>query len=72
MSRHYIGWRKTRLSEPTGNCIEVGVAADGTVGIRDTKQHRQGPVLELTSAEWADLLNAVRTLPQNASSSTSL
>ncbi len=46
-------WRKTSYSSPTGaNCVEAGYGA-GTVGVRDTKDHGRGPVLEFTPQAWA-------------------
>jgi hypothetical protein len=38
----------------------VGLAEDGTIGVRDTKQHGLGPVLEFTPSEWAAFLGGVR------------
>ncbi|GAA4074555.1 DUF397 domain-containing protein [Actinomadura miaoliensis] len=61
MSRHYTNWRKSRHSQPNGNCVEIGRADDGTIGIRDTKQHGTGPILEFTQAEWATLVHRIRT-----------
>ncbi|WP_395111677.1 DUF397 domain-containing protein [Actinomadura sp. SCN-SB] len=63
MSKHYTRWRKSRHSDPNGGCIEAGRAPDGTVGVRDTKQQGQGPILQFTRSEWAALLRSVRNLP---------
>jgi hypothetical protein len=62
MTTHYTRWRKSRHSNPSSSCIEAGRAADGTIGIRDTKQNRQGPILEFTQAEWSTFLTFVRRL----------
>ncbi|MGI5201993.1 DUF397 domain-containing protein [Spirillospora sp. CA-108201] len=60
MSSRFTNWRKSRHSEPNGTCVEVGRAADGTVGVRDTKAQGRGPILELTRQEWAAFLDSVR------------
>lgn len=43
-------WRKSIISD-TGGCVEVAFA-DGTVGVRDTKDHGTGPILEFNEREW--------------------
>ncbi|NEA27332.1 DUF397 domain-containing protein [Actinomadura bangladeshensis] len=60
MTKQFHDWRKSRHSEPNGHCIEAGRATDGTIGVRDTKLHGNGPTLEFSSAEWARLLDHVR------------
>jgi hypothetical protein len=64
MTHHYMGWRKSRHSDPDAGCVEVGQASDGTIGVRDTKQHGHGPTLEFTQVEWSAFLSFVRTLSQ--------
>ncbi|QKW37304.1 DUF397 domain-containing protein [Actinomadura sp. NAK00032] len=61
MTKDFHRWRKSRQSEPNGECIEAGRATDGTIGIRDTKLHSNGPVLEFTKEEWRNLLTNIRT-----------
>ncbi|GLZ08717.1 hypothetical protein Acsp03_61830 [Actinomadura sp. NBRC 104412] len=62
MTKHDVTWRKSRHSEPNGACVEVGYVTDGTIRVRDTKQHRQGPILEFTRAEWSAFLDYIRNL----------
>jgi hypothetical protein len=60
MTTHkFTGWHKSRRSDGGGNCVEVAVAADGTIGVRDSKD-RTGPVLAFTPGEWAAFLDGVR------------
>lgn len=56
----YANWRKSSLSSAGDNCVEVAVAADGSVGVRDSKQLGRGPTLEFTPAEWAAFLGGVK------------
>jgi hypothetical protein len=58
--RTYSGWRKSSLSSAGDNCVEVGFADDGSVAVRDTKQHGEGPVLEFFPGEWEAFLGGVR------------
>lgn len=60
MKDKFSGWRKSRHSNSTGACVEIAFAADGSTGIRDSKQHGRGPVLELSAAQWKALRTAVR------------
>ena len=54
----FAGWCKSSHSSGTGNCVEA-TAADRAVGIRDSKQHGRGPVLEFTRSEWEAFVRAV-------------
>jgi len=58
--RSFSGWHKSSLSSGGDNCVEVGFSDDGTIGVRDTKQHGEGPVLEFYPGEWEAFIGGVR------------
>ncbi|MFA1551695.1 DUF397 domain-containing protein [Actinomadura chokoriensis] len=62
MTSRFTNWRKSRYSEPNGTCVEVAPSSIGTVGIRDSKAHSAGPILELTRHEWTNLLQTIRSV----------
>lgn len=53
-------WRKSRYSNPTGNCVEVAELADGCIAIRNSR-HPGGPALLYTRAEMAAFLHGVKS-----------
>lgn len=55
----FINWKKSRRSSGGDNCVEVSTAADGTVGIRDSKD-RDGATLVFGREAWADFAASVR------------
>lgn len=55
----FTGWRKSSHSNASANCVEIATAG-GSVGVRDSKQHGRGPVLEFTRAEWEAFVRAVK------------
>jgi Domain of unknown function (DUF397) len=58
--RKFTDWRKSSLSSGGDNCVEVATATDGSVGVRDSKQRGEGPVLEFTPAEWEAFVGGVK------------
>ena len=52
-------WRKSSVSNPSGNCVELAELADGTVAVRNSREP-QGPVLIYTRAEIAAFLEGVQ------------
>lgn len=56
----FKNWRKSTLSSGGDNCVEVAFAADGSIGVRDSKQLGLGPVLEFTPGEWEAFLGGVK------------
>ncbi len=55
----FTNWRKSRRSSAGDNCVEVAFAADGSVGVRDSKD-RTGPLLTFTPAEWEAFTGGIR------------
>jgi hypothetical protein len=54
----FTNWRKSLPSDGASNCVEVAVADDGTVGVRDSKDPT-GPVLQFTRPEWTAFTGGV-------------
>jgi hypothetical protein len=52
-------WRKSSLSNPSGNCVELAELPDGAVAVRNSR-HPDGPALIYTKAEIAAFLAGVR------------
>jgi hypothetical protein len=55
----FAAGRKSTYSDSGNNCVEVS-AADRVIGVRDTKQHGRGPVLEFTAADWKAFLRRIK------------
>jgi Domain of unknown function (DUF397) len=53
-------WRKSTYSDANGGCVEVA-AAEPVVGVRDTKRHGAGPVLEFSLTAWQGFITTVKT-----------
>jgi hypothetical protein len=70
----YTGWQKSSYSNSSANCVEVSFAAPPgasgaptraraeMVGVRDSKQHGGGPVLEFSVAAWSTFLTRAKTI----------
>lgn len=43
-------WRKSRHSNPDGNCVELAVLSTGEIGLRNSR-HASGPIVVCTHAE---------------------
>jgi len=54
-----VRWRKSRESNPSGNCVEVAELPDGAIALRNSRDP-QGPALVYTRAEIAAFLTGVR------------
>jgi hypothetical protein len=52
-------WPKSSFSYSNGECVEVAVLGDGTVGLRHSKDP-DGPVLRFTVAEVAAFLEGAK------------
>ncbi|MEV6980608.1 DUF397 domain-containing protein [Sphaerisporangium sp. NPDC051017] len=62
-------WRKSSHSTAGGNCVEVAFL-DGAVGLRDSKDNRQGRLLVCTRAEWDAFAEGIRRTAVVADSDT--
>ncbi|MEU6118085.1 DUF397 domain-containing protein [Streptomyces sp. NPDC047117] len=54
-----VHWRKSSLSGPQGNCLEVANLAQGEVAVRNSR-FPHGPALVYTRAEMAAFLKAAK------------
>ncbi len=52
-------WRKSRHSNPSGNCVEMARLSGGRIVVRNSR-YPNGPVLIFTRAEWEAFLRGVR------------
>ena len=52
-------WRKSTISNPSGNCVELAVRTDGAVLVRNSRAPG-GPHLSYTRAEIAAFVQGVR------------
>jgi hypothetical protein len=54
-----VQWRKSTVSNPSGNCVEVAELPDGAVAVRNSR-FPAGAALVYTRAEIAAFLTGVR------------
>jgi hypothetical protein len=61
MNRNALETATFRTASGCGDksCVEVAIA-DGIVGLRDSKDRGQGPVLAFTPDEWTAFLGGAR------------
>jgi len=56
-----LRWRKSTFSGNGGtSCVEVGQDHDGTILVRDTKEHGSGSVHRYTRPEWDAFIAGAR------------
>jgi Domain of unknown function (DUF397) len=55
----FMHWFKSSRSSGDDHCVEVSRAADGTVGIRHSKD-RQGSIIEIDAAAWSEFTAAIK------------
>ena len=53
-------WRKSRVSNPSGCCVEVAELPGGVIAVRDSRDP-SGPALIYTGAEVAAFVAGVKT-----------
>jgi hypothetical protein len=54
-----VAWRKSRRSNPSGNCVELAELPDGSIAVRNSR-HPGGPALIYTRAEIAAFVHGAR------------
>jgi len=52
-------WRKSRRSNPSGNCVELAVLSDGGVAVRNSR-FASGPALIYTHDEMAAFVQGAK------------
>ncbi|MFJ6212947.1 DUF397 domain-containing protein [Streptomyces sp. NPDC092296] len=54
-----VTWRKSRRSNPSGNCVELAALPDGGAAVRNSRDP-QGPALIYTRDEIAAFIGGVK------------
>ncbi|MCW2919603.1 MAG: putative regulator protein [Actinomycetia bacterium] len=54
-----VTWKKSRRSNPSGNCVEIAELADGAIAVRDSRQ-QAGPALIYSRTEIGVLISRAR------------
>lgn len=55
-----VVWRKSRYSNPSGNCVELAELTDGGIAVRNSR-HSNGPALVYTRAELAAFIDGAKS-----------
>jgi hypothetical protein len=55
-----VTWRKSKHSNPDGNCVELAGLATSVIAVRNSR-HPNGPALIYSRAEMAVFIQAVKT-----------
>lgn len=55
----HVIWRKSRASNPSGDCVELAALAGGDVAVRNSRDPR-GPSLVYTRAEIAAFIRGAK------------
>ena len=53
-----VTWKKSRFSNPSGECVELAKLTNGEIAVRNSR-HPGGPALIFTRAEMAAFIQGV-------------